>query len=154
MSLATSSCSSGTITYNGEFSTFVHFRNSFLVSYHYSLIYFQALYPLKSKVQPERMVDGRNCYFFDDLDNLDQLCTTRNPFSLGALWLSMLRFYRYLRMNSLVVFVVLHELENKNPASIYPTTVLNPQLRVRGQSVRRKHSPSKVIDERRKEVDR
>ena len=54
----------------------------------------------------------------------------------------------------MVVFVVLHELENKNQAPIYPTTVLNPQLRVRGQSVRRKHSPSKVIDERGKEVDR
>merc|ERR1719193_825314 len=30
----------------------------------------QALYPIKSNKLPEIMVEGRNCYFFDDLSNL------------------------------------------------------------------------------------
>ncbi|KAM9832244.1 terminal uridylyltransferase 4 [Neosynchiropus ocellatus] len=44
---------------------------------------------------PQRMVDGWNAYFFDDLDNLRQRLSQQQPNteSVGELWLGLLRFY-------------------------------------------------------------
>ncbi|XP_054911040.1 terminal uridylyltransferase 4 isoform X2 [Poeciliopsis prolifica] len=44
---------------------------------------------------PQRMVDGWNAFFFDDLDKLRQRLADRQPNteSVGELWLGLLRFY-------------------------------------------------------------
>lgn len=47
------------------------------------------------KTVPQRMVDGWNAFFFDDLDKLRQRLSDRqqNTESVGELWLGLLRFY-------------------------------------------------------------
>ncbi|KAM4574604.1 terminal uridylyltransferase 4 [Fundulus diaphanus] len=47
------------------------------------------------KTAPERMVDGWNAFFFDDMDKLRQRLADRQPNteSVGELWLGLLRFY-------------------------------------------------------------
>ncbi|XP_038142985.1 terminal uridylyltransferase 4 isoform X1 [Cyprinodon tularosa] len=47
------------------------------------------------KTVPERMVDGWNAFFFDDIDKLRQHLSDRQPNteSVGELWLGLLRFY-------------------------------------------------------------
>uniref|UniRef100_A0AAQ5YPT6 CCHC-type domain-containing protein n=1 Tax=Amphiprion ocellaris TaxID=80972 RepID=A0AAQ5YPT6_AMPOC len=47
------------------------------------------------KTVPQRMVDGWNAFFFDDLENLRQRLSEQQPNteSVGELWLGLLRFY-------------------------------------------------------------
>uniref|UniRef100_A0A1A8DNP5 RNA uridylyltransferase n=1 Tax=Nothobranchius kadleci TaxID=1051664 RepID=A0A1A8DNP5_NOTKA len=49
----------------------------------------------EGKTVPQRMVDGWNAFFFDNLDELRQRLTDRQPNteSVGELWLGLLRFY-------------------------------------------------------------
>ncbi|XP_070688136.1 terminal uridylyltransferase 4 [Pempheris klunzingeri] len=47
------------------------------------------------KIVPQRMVDGWNAFFFDDLEDLRRLLSELQPNteSVGELWLGLLRFY-------------------------------------------------------------
>lgn len=48
-----------------------------------------------SKPAPELIIDGRNAWFFDDLDSLPKVWKdyNKNKESVGELWVSMLRYY-------------------------------------------------------------
>ncbi|XP_013381617.1 terminal uridylyltransferase 4-like, partial [Lingula anatina] len=53
----------------------------------------QEVLPKGCKERPQKKIDGKNCWYFEDIDNLSSVWTSKNTQSLAELWLEMLKFY-------------------------------------------------------------